>query len=71
MLTQTLRKLERNGVTRRVLDGRILGVEYALPPLGRSLQGPFSILFDWTIENIDVIRDCQRSYDARQDQATV
>lgn len=72
VLTQTLRKLERNGmVTRRVLDGRVLGVEYALTPLGRSLQEPFSILFDWTIENIDVIEDCQRSFDARQDQAAV
>jgi DNA-binding HxlR family transcriptional regulator len=72
VLTQTLRNLERNGmVTRRVLDGRVLGVEYALTPLGRSLQGPFSILFDWTVENIGVIQDCQRSYDTRQDQATV
>jgi hypothetical protein len=24
-------------------------------------------LFDWTVENIDVIQDCQRSYDARED----
>jgi len=72
VLTQTLRKLERNGmVTRRVLDGRVLGVEYALTPLGRSLQEPFSILFEWTIENIDVIQDCQRSFDARQDQPAV
>lgn len=54
--------------TRRVLDGRVLGVEYALTPLGQSLQGPFSILFDWTVENIDRIQDCQRSYDRRQDQ---
>lgn len=70
VLTQTLRKLERNGmVTRRVLDGRVLGVEYALTPLGRSLQEPFSILFDWTVENIDVIQDCQRSYDEREDRS--
>ncbi len=67
VLTQTLRKLERNGmVTRRVLDGRVLGVEYALTQLGQSLQGPFSILFDWTVENIDVIQDCQRNYDTRE-----
>lgn len=64
VLTQTLRKLERNGmVTRRVLSGRVLGVEYALTPLGQSLQGPFAILFDWTVENMGVIQDCQRSYD--------
>ncbi|MGO4333988.1 winged helix-turn-helix transcriptional regulator [Labrys sp. KB_33_2] len=64
VLTQTLRKLERNGmVTRRVLSGRVLGVEYALTPLGQSLQGPFATLFDWTVENMGVIQDCQRSYD--------
>jgi DNA-binding HxlR family transcriptional regulator len=72
VLTQTLRKLERNGmVTRRVLDGRVLGVEYSLTPLGQSLQGPFSILFNWTVENIDTIQNCQSSYDAREDQVAV
>ncbi|QBR44287.1 winged helix-turn-helix transcriptional regulator [Stenotrophomonas indicatrix] len=70
VLTQTLRKLERNGmVTRRVLEGRVLGVEYALTPLGRSLQEPFSILFDWTVKNMERIQDYQRNYDARVDPA--
>jgi DNA-binding HxlR family transcriptional regulator len=66
VLTQTLRKLERNGmVKRKVLDGRVLGVEYSLTPLGQSLQGPFSILFDWTLGNIEAIQDSQRKYDER------
>ena len=66
VLTQTLRKLERNGmVSRRVLTGPTLGVEYALTPLGQSLQGPFSVLFDWTVQNIKVIHECQNSYDSR------
>jgi DNA-binding HxlR family transcriptional regulator len=64
VLTQTLRKLERNGmVKRKVLDGRVLGVEYSLTPLGQSLQEPFSILFDWTLGNIEAIQDSQRRYD--------
>ncbi|CAI0708301.1 winged helix-turn-helix transcriptional regulator [Serratia ficaria] len=64
VLTQTLRKLERNGmVKRKVLDGRVLGVEYSLTPLGESLQGPFSILFDWTLGNMAAIQDSQRRYD--------
>ncbi|MFW7223672.1 MULTISPECIES: winged helix-turn-helix transcriptional regulator [unclassified Serratia (in: enterobacteria)] len=64
VLTQTLRKLERNGmVHRKVLDGRVLGVEYSLTPLGKSLQGPFSILFDWTLGNIEAIQKCQKRYD--------
>ena len=70
VLTQTLRKLERNGmVTRRVLTGRVLGVEYALTPLGQSLHGPFSVLFDWTVENIDRIQDSRRRYDEQDGQA--
>ena len=65
VLTQTLRKLERNGmVTRRVLVGKVLGVEYSLTPLGRSLERPFSVLFHWTVENMDEIQRYQRSYDA-------
>ncbi|MFP7605159.1 winged helix-turn-helix transcriptional regulator [Serratia quinivorans] len=69
VLTQTLRKLERNGmVKRRVLDGRILGVEYSLTPLGQSLQEPFAILFNWTLGNMETIQDCQRKYDEQSQQ---
>jgi DNA-binding HxlR family transcriptional regulator len=65
VLTQTLRRLERNGmITRTVLAGRVLGVEYALTPLGRSLNAPFSSLFSWTVSNMDEIGACQRRFDA-------
>jgi DNA-binding HxlR family transcriptional regulator len=64
VLTQTLRKLERNGmVTRTVIAGPVLGVEYALTPLGRSLQTPFADLYKWTVGNMDEIQRCQRSFD--------
>ena len=66
VLTQTLRKLERNGmVTRRVIDGPQLGVEYALTPLGRSLQEPFAQIYDWTVNHMDQIVASQAQYDAR------
>lgn len=66
VLTQTLRKLERNGmITRQVLPGPPLGVEYALTPLGQSLEGPFSVLYGWTIDNMDVIGEAQANYDNR------
>ncbi len=69
VLTQTLRKLERNGmVNRKVLDVRVLGVEYSLTPLGQSLQGPFSILFEWTMGNMEAIQDCRRRYDEQNQQ---
>lgn len=65
VLTQTLRKLERNGmVTRTVIDGKILGVEYALTPLGQSLKVPFNALYDWTVENMEMIQAYQSNYDS-------
>lgn len=64
VLTQTLRKLERNGmIRRRVLDGSPPGVEYALTPLGRSFQKPFAALYDWTLAHIDAIQQHQQAYD--------
>ena len=64
VLTQTLRKLERNGmVARRILPGPPLGVEYSLTPLGRSLQEPFGAVYDWTLEHMAVIQLSQREYD--------
>jgi DNA-binding HxlR family transcriptional regulator len=65
VLTQTLRKLERNGmVTRTIIDGKILGVEYALTPLGQSLKVPFNALYDWTVENMEMIQAYQSNYDS-------
>lgn len=64
VLTQTLRRLERNGmVTRTILSGRTLGVEYSLTPLGRSLQAPFAGVYDWTVSNMEQIQRCQAEFD--------
>jgi DNA-binding HxlR family transcriptional regulator len=66
VLTHTLRKLERNGlISRTIISGRVLGVEYALTPLGRSLNEPFAALFKWTTESMSKIREQQKAYDAR------
>ncbi|MBC3941416.1 helix-turn-helix domain-containing protein [Sphingomonas albertensis] len=66
VLTHTLRKLERNGlISRTIINGRVLGVEYALTPLGRSLNGPFTSLLKWTTESMSAIREQQEAYDAR------
>lgn len=64
VLTQTLRRLERNGmITRRVLPTSPVGVEYSLTPLGESLREPFSRLYDWTVDNADEIQRHQKEYD--------
>jgi DNA-binding HxlR family transcriptional regulator len=66
VLTQTLRRLERNGmIERRVLPTSPVGVEYSLTPLGESLREPFSHLYTWTVEHADDIGARQRAYDAR------
>jgi DNA-binding HxlR family transcriptional regulator len=56
MLTQTLRKLERNGlVERRRLATAPPGVEYELTSLGLSLLAPVSALSRWAEENTDAL----------------
>jgi DNA-binding HxlR family transcriptional regulator len=68
VLTQTLRRLERNGmVERRVLPTSPVGVEYSLTPLGESLREPFGRLYEWTTTHADAIRKRQQAYDKRHD----
>ena len=66
VLTQTLRKLERNGmVERRILPGSPPGVEYSLTALGQSLQTPFGALYDWTVLHMETIQTARTAYDDR------
>ncbi|MFD1934835.1 winged helix-turn-helix transcriptional regulator [Nonomuraea mangrovi] len=54
MLTQTLRKLERNNlVKRRKLATAPTGVEYRLTELGHSLLGPVTVLARWAEEHAE------------------
>ncbi|MGW6118392.1 winged helix-turn-helix transcriptional regulator [Nocardia sp. NPDC055165] len=64
VLTQTLRRLERNGmIVRRVLATSPVGVEYSRTPLGESLREPFDRLYAWTVANADEIQARQIDYD--------
>jgi DNA-binding HxlR family transcriptional regulator len=66
VLTQTLRRLERNGlIRRRVLETSPVGVEYSLTPLGESFRGPFICLLRWTIEHSEEVVTAQHEYDER------
>lgn len=65
MLSQQLRKLERGGLLeRRVLPGRLLGVEYAITPLGDTLVEPISGLYEWAEAHGRDVRDAQASFRA-------
>lgn len=64
VLTQTLRRLERNGmIERRVLPTSPVGVEYSLTTLGASLREPFEHLYSWTVAHADEITRQQARYD--------
>lgn len=67
-LTQALRRLERNGiVSRRVLPGPPVKVEYALTPMGRTLEQPFAALYAWAQDHASEIARAQQDYDRRAD----
>ncbi|MFG3254758.1 winged helix-turn-helix transcriptional regulator [Streptomyces sp. NPDC048172] len=69
VLTQTLRRLERNGmIQRKVLPTSPVGVEYSLTALGESLREPFGHLYSWTVEHSEEIQNSQRAYDSRTDR---
>jgi len=63
ILSQQLRKLERSGLLeRRVLAGRVLGVEYAITPLGHTLREPISALYEWAEAHAGEVRAAQASF---------
>ena len=64
-LTETLRRLERNGlVERHVVTASPIAVVYSITPLGRTLQAPFLSLFDWSLAHQDDLSAAQRRFDA-------
>lgn len=67
-LTQTLRRLERNGLlTRHVVTTSPVAVEYTLTALGHSLLIPFKALYCWTNENMGQVDDARDKYEKSLD----
>ncbi|MBA2386060.1 MAG: helix-turn-helix transcriptional regulator [Acidimicrobiia bacterium] len=53
MLTQTLRRMEHDGLVKRhVIDRVPPHVEYTLTPLGMALTEPFAALCRWAMEHV-------------------
>lgn len=64
ILSQTLKKLERDGLVSRVAYPTVpVTVEYALTPLGRTLTDTVSALAHWAESNMDAVLAAQRAYD--------
>lgn len=66
VLSQTLKKLERDGlVSRAVFPTVPVTVEYALTPLGRTLTDTVAAIAHWAERNMDAVMAAQAAYDAR------
>ena len=64
-LTDTLRRLERNGLIERcVTTTSQVAVLYSITPLGRTLQDPLLALYDWAVEHRDDLEEAQSRFDA-------
>lgn len=69
MLTLTLRTLERDGLVRRTVTPSLPPrVDYELTELGRSLQGPVSVLSGWVEKNIGALDAARAAYDEQHGQ---
>ena len=66
MLTQTLRKLERDGlVSRTVVPTVPISVTYALTDLGRSFVEPAQNMLRWAERSRTEIGRARQQYDAQ------
>jgi DNA-binding HxlR family transcriptional regulator len=67
MLTQTLRRMERDGmVTRTVHPVVPPRVEYRLTDLGASLGAAFCGVWIWAEDNLARVEDARAGFDGRQ-----
>jgi DNA-binding HxlR family transcriptional regulator len=65
MLTETLRRLERDGlIDREVFPTKPPSVVYRLAPSGRSFLGPLTDLVLWAEANHSGIQNARREFDA-------
>ncbi|WP_413661875.1 winged helix-turn-helix transcriptional regulator [Methylocystis iwaonis] len=64
VLSQTLKKLERDGLVSRAVFATVpVTVEYSLTPLGQTLNETVSAFAHWAERNMDAVLAAQRAYD--------
>ena len=67
MLSQTLKRMERDGLIRREVFPTVpVTVAYSLTALGQTLADSVRVLIDWSETNIEAVLAAQQAYDARQ-----
>jgi DNA-binding HxlR family transcriptional regulator len=63
MLTQTLRRMESEGLIERdVLDRVPPHVEYSLTPLGRTLEKPLVAICEWAMGHLEELREAREAH---------
>jgi DNA-binding HxlR family transcriptional regulator len=69
VLTDTLRRAERDGLITRHLDPSRVDTAtlYQLTDLGRSLDGPLAALKQWADTNLSRVDAARRRWDLRRD----
>lgn len=71
VLSQTLKKLERDGlIARQAFPTVPVTVEYSLTPLGKTLTETVAALAHWAEGNIEAVMEAQKAYDAANDRAS-
>lgn len=66
-LTQTLRRLERNGMVERlVISSSPVAVEYRITELGRSIEAPLVAMSSWAVASLGAVDEARARYDTRQ-----
>ncbi|MFK0384581.1 winged helix-turn-helix transcriptional regulator [Agrobacterium sp. NPDC090273] len=71
VLSQTLKKLERDGlIVRQAFPTVPVTVEYSLTPLGRTLTETVAALAHWAEGNIEAVMAAQKAYDAANERAS-
>lgn len=63
-LSQTLKKLERDGLVSRKVNPTVpVTVEYALTPLGATLTETVAAIAHWAERHMDSVLEAQKTYD--------
>jgi len=64
MLTQTLRRLEEDGMVHRhvLAEMRPPRVEYSLTPLGETITEPLHAIRDWTEQHLPEVRKARTQF---------
>ena len=65
VLSQTLKRLERDGLVNRKAFATVpVTVEYSMTPLGATLAESLTVVIHWAQDNMDVVLEAQQRYDA-------